>query len=198
MLEDHGKSRAVGSKGTGTLLPHHRDRMQGGKSLMQDDMANIVHKVVALLAACKAMEEKSKDYLIVSDEKPDIAAELLDSLMIVEELMGYVNPELETGEIFGLPKQAVVGAKAAKQLMNQQGWDFNPWFWEKTSSIKKCIVAIYQVWKTELTDEQPGGTDPAVYRQNLRRRLEINLTAAVRYAAVVFEMTCGDKIRFEE
>ena len=79
--------------------------------MMQDDMSNIVHKVVALLAACKTMEEKSKDYLIVSDEKPDIAAELLDSLMIVEELMGYVNPELETGEIFGLPKQVVAGAK---------------------------------------------------------------------------------------
>ena len=59
MLEDHGKSRAVGSKGTGTLLPHHRYRMQGGKRLMQDDMANIVHKVVALLAACKPAPTKS-------------------------------------------------------------------------------------------------------------------------------------------
>ncbi|RBW68860.1 hypothetical protein [Bacillus taeanensis] len=106
---------------------------------MSDYSSPVVHAAAKILELSKELESKLQGYLLDTEERPDISYELLKILTIADDLVQLGNPEQTSGEFFGLPKEVVVGSKEPVSFSNQHGWDFGPWFREKSTNIKDGV-----------------------------------------------------------
>ncbi|MGS2777513.1 hypothetical protein ACVBAX_09045 [Robertmurraya sp. GLU-23] len=96
-------------------------------------------KLEEILRLAESAEDKLEGYLKTTTEKPEVSAELLKIFYLSDEFVELFNPSKETGEIHGLPKENVLGARYAKQITTKGEMDFTPWFTEKTNNIKKGV-----------------------------------------------------------
>ena len=163
----------------------------------KDDMGEIVHKSLEIIKSCKTIKEKSQEYMVATEVRPDIASELLAIIMNAEDLMEYVEPMKETGEIFGLPEEAFHKDKHARSFKNSANWDFNPWFLEKSTNIKKNIIRYYWLWEKGPTEYPAYVDDPQKSKELHKHRLDSAIQYVQHNAEAIFQLTCGDKISIE-
>jgi hypothetical protein len=164
---------------------------------VSDFSSIIVHKTAELLTTCKAVEKKLEGYLETKMERPDIAYELLKMFMIIDELLEYVEPSKTIGEIHGLPKDAVFGAKKPLVFSNEEGWDFRPWFGEKVSMVRNGLKELYKYWETDPTTVKLVENAPMTPIEWVKDGIFSGLNQVKTYAQTIFEMTCNDKIIIE-
>ncbi len=164
---------------------------------MADKSSVIVHKVAEILEIHKRVSEKLEDYLETSTERPDIAYELLKMLVIADELLEYVNPSKTIGEIYGIPKEAVIDAKEAYEFSNKHGWDFSPWFQEKASHVKNGVLNIIKYWEKEPSKVKLVEDAPMTPVEWVKDGIDSGLHRVKVYAETIFEMLCEDQISVE-
>ena len=114
---------------------------------MTDLSSYVVHRAATLLEACKVAEAKLEGYLVTTDERPDIAVELLRMLVAADDLLQLAEPTPTSGEFHGLPKEVVSGARSAASFRNDKGWDFQSWFGEKAATVKVGVKRAIEYWE---------------------------------------------------
>lgn len=143
---------------------------------MSDFSSIIVHKTAELLTTCKAVEKKLEGYLETKME---------------------LEPSKTIGEIHGLPKDAVFGAKKPLVFSNEEGWDFRPWFGEKVSMVRNGLKELYKYWETDPTTVKLVENAPMTPIEWVKDGIFSGLNQVKTYAQTIFEMTCNDKIIIE-
>ncbi|MGG6448247.1 hypothetical protein [Pseudobacillus badius] len=155
---------------------------------MKDIRAELMPKLTKINEMTQAVKEKLAGYLISSEEKPDISYELLQILNLSDDVAQTFNPDKTTGEFFGLPKEVVGGARFPKQIMDNRGVDFTPWFSEKTANIKSGAKKLIKYWETNVSDINLVEHAPMTVQEYLRDGIDSGLHQIEAYSNTIIEM----------
>lgn len=161
---------------------------------MRDKSSDLTHKTAEILEIQKKISEKLEPYLVTETERPDISYELLKMLVIADEILEAANPSKTTGEIFGLPKEAVYGSKSAYEFSNEESWDFRPWFIEKASNVKNGILITYKYWEMKPSQVKLKENAPMSSAEWIKDGIYGGLNMVKAYAETIFKMIRNDKI----
>lgn len=164
---------------------------------MKDLSSYVVHRAAALLEACKSAEAKLEPYLVTSDNRPDVALEMLRMLVAADDLLQLAEPDGESGEFHGLPAEVVGGAKEAAVFRNYKGWDFQPWFGEKASSVKRGVKRAIEYWEMDPSEVELRPGAPMTPREWVREGIVSGLGAVRGDGEKIFSMTFDDDITVE-
>jgi hypothetical protein len=164
---------------------------------MSDLSSYVVHRTAAFLEACKEAESKLDGYLVSTNDRPDIARELLRMLVAADDLLQLAEPGQTSGEFHGLSKDDVSGARRAAAFTNDEGWDFRPWFGEKAANVKRGIKSAIDYWEKDpdAVERRPG--TPISPRSWLRDGILSGLAVARRDAQKIFDMTFREEISIQ-
>ncbi|MCM3741794.1 hypothetical protein M3210_16195 [Oceanobacillus luteolus] len=165
---------------------------------MSDYSSIVVHSAATILELCKDLDEKLKGYLVETDDRPDISYELLKILTISDDLVQLANPDKISGEFFGLPKEVVGGSKEAAVFSNDHGWDFGPWFGEKSGSIKLGIKKVIKYWEMDPETVELHEEAQITSKEFVRVRIDSGIREVKAYAKVVFDQFFSDKVSVEK
>lgn len=158
----------------------------------------VVHSTATILELCKDLDKKLQGYLIDTNHRPDIAYELLKILMIADDLVQLANPDKTSGEFFGLPKDVVGGSKEEAAFSNKHGWDFGPWFGEKSSSVKEGIKKVIKYWELDpgkIALKEEASMTPNEFT---RYGIDSGLHEVKTYAKVIFDQFFSDKVTVDK
>ena len=165
---------------------------------MSDLSSFVVHRAATLLEACKAAEAKLEDDLVGTDERPDIAVELLRMLVAADDLLQLAEPTPTSGEFRGLPKDVVSGANTAATFRNEKGWDFHPWFGEKAASVKTGVKRAIEYWEKNANEVELSPGAPMTPREWVREGILSGLRAVRGDGERIFTMTFDDDITIKD
>ncbi|WP_010531751.1 hypothetical protein [Lentibacillus jeotgali] len=165
---------------------------------MSDYSSPVVHSVAKVLELSRDIEEKLQGYLVDKHERPDISYELLKILTIADDLTQLVDPEKISGEFFGLPKDVVAGSKEPVSFSNNLGWDFGPWFSEKSTSLKKGIQKVIKNWDCDPNTVNLVSDAPMSKNEYLRYGIDSGLHEVKTYAKVIFDQLFSDQVNVDK
>lgn len=164
----------------------------------QDDLSSkVTHTAAAILEACKRIDNAIKPYLVDSDVRPDIAEDLLIILDKSDDLLGLVDPQMDSQDFLGVPLDArliLPPGEVQVKHNSHPDWDFEAWFGEKTSKMKGAAKSFIRQWSCKLEEIalKPGA--PMTEREWLKYNLDDYLAELQHNAKAIFEETCYDRL----
>lgn len=161
---------------------------------MSDYSSNIVHNTAKILTLTKEIKNKLDGYPENKAKRPDIAYELLTMLVLADQLLEYADPTKESGEFFGLPKEAVLFAKKPLEFQSELGYDFLPWFGEKSSLLKKFVLYLYNYWESDPEKVELIANAPMTPMEWVSDGIYSSLNNIKAYAEKIFTMFCENKV----
>lgn len=155
-------------------------------------LQTFVPKLKLIMEAVNSAEAKIQGYLTETRTRPDVSNELLTILYLSDELIEILNPTKLGGEYYGLPKDAVYGAKYPKKIVTNDGIDFTSWFAEKTTDLKMGAKDTVKYWfkdpdTLKLTDDAPFTAEEYIIDM-----LETGLFIVKKNAKAIYDMIVGD------
>ena len=117
-----------------------------------------------IITTCEYLQSSLEDYPMYHQEKARYSGAFLNLLYYADEVYEVFAPNKMPGEIFGLPKENVFGAKEEERL-TKGGIDYTAWFKEKTGDIKRGVKYTLKYWKSNLDEIQlvDGSPSPEEY-----------------------------------
>ena len=166
----------------------------------EDKSSFVIHKLAAILEACKKAESKTEFYLVTSDEKPDLIPELFQILNSVDDLLELVNPSKTVGEYHGLSRQeTTLGfSRILFSHLDKPEWDFTAWFGEKVSQIKFFTKNLIEYWEMDYREVKLGPGALVTPKEYVRDEIVRNLGSIKAYAQLVFDEVLNDRLEIEE
>ncbi|GAA0615588.1 hypothetical protein GCM10009001_36030 [Virgibacillus siamensis] len=165
---------------------------------MSDYSSPVVHSVAKILELSRDIENKLQGYLVEKHERPDISYELLKVLTIADDLTQLADPEKTSGEFFGLPKDVVGGSKHPVSFSNNLGWDFGPWFGEKSASLKEGVKRVIMNWELDPDTVNLVENAPMSTNEYVRDGIDSGLHEVRTYAKVIFDQLFSDRVKVDK
>lgn len=165
---------------------------------MSDYSSPVVHSVAKILELSRDIENKLQGYLVDKHERPDISYELLKILTIADDLTQLADPEKTSGEFFGLPKDVVAGSENSVSFSNSLGWDFGPWFSEKSTSLKKGVKKVIKNWELDPDTVTLVDNAPMSNNEYVRDGIDSGLHEVRTYAKVIFDQLFSDRVKVDK
>lgn len=160
----------------------------------------VVHKLATILDSCKNVEEKTKDYLIKSDMKPDLVPELFEMLNSIDDLIEMVSPLDNPTKYFDLPKEAQYYGEKRITFKNIENpnWDFTAWYYEKISIAKKAIKRLIAYWMLDHDTLKLHQDAPFTPREYISEGIAFSLASVQSYTKKVFDQVFKDELEIRE
>ncbi|MCE4051860.1 hypothetical protein [Bacillus sp. Au-Bac7] len=149
-------------------------------------------KLEEIIILTERAMSKTEGYLSTTQEKPDIALELLTILNISDDLNELFNPSKTGGEYFGLPKEAVINAKDLTEIISGSGIDYTPWFGEKCSNIKLGVKNAIKYWSKNPSEVRLTDDAPMTVEEWIVDGLESGLHNTKTYAETILNLLVKD------
>lgn len=165
-----------------------------------DKTSFVSHRLAAVLEGCKGVDGKLGDYLVDSDERPDLVPELFEMLNSADDLVELASPSKTSGEYHGLPKSATTTEFSRIVFTHTENpdWDFAAWYGEKVSELKFHVKLFIGYWGMDHRRLETRSPSPEVSREYIRRGLQSSLSAVRRYAEVVFDEVVNGRLEIRE
>jgi hypothetical protein len=166
----------------------------------ENDKSSIVTiKLGKILDACTSAENKLKNYLVETDVRPDIYADLFHMLNSVDDILEMVSPSKKGGEFFGLShEQCEINPteKIEFSHVERPGWDFTAWFGEKSSSLKWSIKKLIEYYELD-TSKLKFDTEETTPRKFVKEQIDYSLSMVRHYSQLIFGQVFDDLIEIK-
>jgi hypothetical protein len=141
-------------------------------------------------------------YLRVNDERPNINFELLGILSNTLSAYGLLEPDKETGEFHGLPREVCSPDEPAeleiRHTEQDADWDFGPWLSEKLNRMQAAAKNLVGVWLTDPSSVLLHKEAAVSARDWLRQMIALHFGELKQKARTVFEEVGSDKLEIKQ
>lgn len=166
---------------------------------MEDRSPDVIRLVTTILNQTNTAAARVRDVTPASFDKSTIASELLVILHTADELVAFLDPPLDPIEYHGVPRSMTERDDPPRLVLRSEyGYDFRPWYSEKSASLKWEAARAVAGWRRDLDQIRtlPENTSsPAeLFAADLIRHLE----GVQAYAQTIFDMTSEHGVMVQE
>lgn len=159
-----------------------------------DPTSSIYHTLARLLESTRRLRAIGDEAGRSQSGERDTFLHLLHVLVEADTLLQYVDPDTDPAEVFGLPRSATAaGAKPSLVFTHadRPGWDFEAWFADKASGVKRAAKALCAL----CIEEQDGRRRE---EEPFQEAFAYHLKVVESYARTIFDQISDDKLQIGE
>lgn len=166
---------------------------------MEDRSPEIIRLVTTILEQSNAALARVRQVSPAAFDKAAVASELLVVLHTADELVDFFDPPMNPLEYHGAPR-SMTELEDPPQLIlrSEDGFDFLPWYCEKSSSLKQEATSVVSTWRRDLNQVQPYPADSSTPAEAFVADLVRHLEGVQAYAQVIFDVTSERRVMVQE